>query len=401
MQHCDVAIVGGGLVGASLAHALAAANTDLKIILFDKQPASQLYQAELDNRGLALSYISAQLLAQWHIWPKLIAHAYPITTVHVSTKGRFGFTRFTAERLGLPVLGYVVPASALGSALLAGLPPNVTVKRPVLLQDLKYIDERWTLITTAEKLSTESVAQEKFSAALVVGADGSDSLVRKCAGIENNVFAYYETAIVTNINTEINSSTAFERFTDFGILAMLPFGAKRMKCVLTVPTLSSPKMRSVYRGSSSRDLIAANDHEFLEIVQDLFGDRLGKLHSVSPRMTFPLQQIQAQNITAPGLILLGNAANTLHPVGAQGFNLALRDVMTLTDLLNNPKINNSDSDIVTKYATRRAQDQKNTRNFTHLLATLPANLKHNCLLASQFLPPLNNMLAKRGLGTWT
>lgn len=374
MLQYDVAIVGGGLVGTALAHALA--HTKLRVALFDQYPAEKLYTPELDNRGLALSYISAQLLANINIWPKLVANAYAIQTVHVSRQGKFGFTKLIASKLGIPALGYVVSASTLGGALLQGIPSNIDIFRPCNIKTFCY--------DTQAKLWHLATDSQRFTAKLLVGADGTHSTVRSRAGIQTIVKDTEQAAVVTNVEVATSTSTAYERFTSSGVLALLPFGERRMKSVFTAE-------------KSIIDAVLQQDARYYKAyINNLFGMRVGKFIDISKPMRFPIQEIRASNISTSGVVLLGNAANTLHPVAAQGFNLGLRDAMVLADILMNIDV----VDAPLEYAKRRGQDQHATREFTQYLLQMPAMLQSMSILAAQFIPSLNSACARRGLGTW-
>lgn len=386
MQHYDVAIVGGGLVGASLAHALSGSN--LRVILLDQQPAAQLYSPALDNRGLALSYISKQILEKIGVWSQLQDHAYPMQAVHVSMQGKFGFTKITADSLKIPSLGYVISASALGAALMQ-VPADISVMRPVSITDITpHRTSSRSRTPQASDVAGISCSingnEQQLTASLLIAADGADSMVRKYVGIDVEQCDYQQTAIVCNVMLNATTTIAYERFTDLGILALLPFGDKRAKCVITV------------QNSDLDQLHINDDQKFLNILQQNFGFRLGRFKSITERKIFPVQSVQAQALTAPGVILLGNAANTLHPVAAQGFNLGLRDVWDLASLLQT----NSLQKTVDLYAARRNTDQQRVREFTETLIAEPQWLQHSGILAAQLLPGIKNMVARRGIGSW-
>ncbi len=374
MPQYDVVIVGGGLVGATLAHALA--RSKLKIALLDLHSAEKLYTPALDNRGLALSYISTQLLAKINIWSKISAEAYPMQTIHVSRQGKFGFTKLKASRLGLSSLGYVVPASSLGGALIRDIPGSIDVLRPIDIKSFCYNTptKEWQLMTD----------RGSISAKLLVGADGTNSTVRSRAGIQNLINAANQSAIVANIEVEDSVTTAYERFTSSGVLAVLPFGERRVKSVFTAKNVVIDSM------------LKQGVDTYKSFVNNMLGMRIGRFVNISKPMVFPIQEVSANSVSAPGVVLLGNAANTLHPVAAQGFNLGLRDAITLAEILNANDI----YDVPNIYAKRRVYDHSATKAFTSSLLKLPAALQSISILAAQFIPVVNTACARRGLGSW-
>lgn len=378
MSEFDLAIIGGGLVGASLAHALA--DSRLKIAMIDQLPAESLYSPVLDNRGLALAYNTAQILAKLNIWHKLLAQVYPINTVHVSEQGSFGFTKLTADKLNLPALGYVVSASSLGAALIADLPSNISIIRPANIIDLIYKQNNWQL----------TLNNQQITAKILVAADGTNSILHNKLQIPVASKNFQHSAIVCNVYTsQAENTIAYERFTSDGVLAFLPFGKNKLKCVWTVDN------------NLVNNLINLSDIDFLNKLQSSIGFRLGRLISIDKPVVFPIKQSQASIIYRNNAVLIGNAANTLHPVAAQGFNLGVRDVVVLANLLKqNADLNN--------YPALRDKDHTTTQNNTNRLVeifnskSLFIKSARRCgLLATQFLPILNTHITAQGVGLWT
>lgn len=390
MSQCDVAIIGGGLVGAAMARALASSN--INTVLIDNQPETSLYSAALDNRGIALSYTSATILKNLNVWDKLIASAHAIKSVHVSEQGAFGYTKICADKYNLPALGYVVSASDLGAALIRNLDDlAVSVMRPVDIKGLCYDSQtaQWDICLDACKLRAK----------LLIAADGSNSALRDKMNISITSKDYQQTAIVCNvILQQNNTATAFERFTSNGVLALLPFGVKQLKCVWTVAN------------SRLEEFLRISDLEYLDQIQSAIGYRVGKICGISRRITFPIQQLQANSLYASGVVLLGNAANTMHPVAAQGFNLGLRDVAALAAIVKRASLNNvplNASEILQQYAMSREIDHSDTQKYTNSLVEIFSSdqaiikrARRFGLLAAQFIPSLNKKVMSQGLGTW-
>jgi len=302
-------------------------------------------------------------------------YASPIEVVHTSTKGKFGFCKLHASRLNISALGYVVSASALGGALIRSLPQEVTM-RPVEVKALCYDNalEQWTIATN----------KGMVSAGLLVGADGANSMVREHLGIDAVETNYQETAIVCNIEVSSTISTAYERFTEHGVLALLPFGKHKVKCVFTCST------------KYAREVLSMSDEEYLILLQEMFGNRIGKFARITNRKAFPICGKQARKIFATRAVLIGNAANTLHPVAAQGFNLGLRDVMTLASVLSEYALDY----VAELYAKLRVSDQESTREFTNRILSVPADIRQAGIISAQFVPSLNKQLTLRGMGSW-
>lgn len=382
MSEFDLVIIGGGLVGASLAHALV--DSRLKIAMIDQLPAENLYSPALDNRGLALAYNSVQILAKLNIWPKLLSQAYPISMVHVSEQGSFGFTKLTADKFNLPALGYVVSASLLGSALLTDLPDNISIIRPADIIDLNYNGNNWQLNLNTQQLN------KQITAKVLIAADGTNSILHDKLQISVTSKNFQHSAIVCNVYTQQAQNTvAYERFVNEGVLAFLPFGSNKFKCVWTVDN------------NLVVDLMNLSNSEFLNKLQAAIGFRLGRLLSVDKPIVFPIKQSQAGIIYKNNAVLIGNAANTLHPVAAQGFNLGLRDVIILADLLKK----NAD---LANYTALRYKDHNKTQNNTNKLveifdskSVLVKSARRCGLLATQFLPVLNKHITAQGMGLWT
>lgn len=389
VQQFDLAIIGGGLVGTSFARAVS--GLGLNVVLIDKAPAESLYNQALDNRGLALSYTTKQILDELSCWEKISKKSYPIEVVHVSEQKRFGFTTLESKKNNIEALGYVISASDLGAALLTGvdLLPDITVLRPAIIETIIFDQtaHTWCL----------SVSQQKLTAKLIIAADGSNSMLHQIQNIAIKTINMQQSALVTNIETTLSSfTTAYERFSRYGVLAMLPFGTHRAKCVFTG---SDPFVST---------LANCSDAEFLTTIQDLIGYRLGKFKTVSERKMFPVTHSYAETIYADSMVLLGNAANTLHPVAAQGFNLGVRDAMTLANVLRRAILDGNAINqpaVLAQYAALRMDDHSKTREFTTRLLDVFADqriymqlYRQVGIIAAQFVPALNKMILKRGLG---
>jgi len=380
MIEFDMIIVGGGLVGASLACALE--NQALKIALIDKSPLHSKPLHNFDARALALSLPSIECLQMLGVWPKICESASVIKTVHVSKQGHFGVTKICALEYQLPALGYVVNADTLNNALnhVVETLSNITLFRPAEIAKVEKIDQGWVV-----QLSN----QKNLKTKLLVAADGSESPLRKQQGIEVKVQNYQQTAILANIGlNQTHQGIAYERFLEKGSIAMLPFGENCVKCVYIVPS------------DQVEILKAQSDEKFLENIQSQFGHRLGFFTQIGNRVFYPLKKLCTETLYADRFVLIGNAANTVHPIAAQGFNLGLRDAATLAEMLVQAKNANQDIgsvEVLRSYADRRRDDHQAIRYFTDSLAE-PRVFQWLGILASEWVTPFKRRIAERGLG---
>jgi len=383
----SVLIVGGGLVGASLAIALDAAGVAATLVeaaapRIDAQPS-------YDERNLALARATVNGLDAIGVWRHAAAQANPIEHIHVSRSGEFGSARIDADRQGVDALGWTLPARELGAALLRRLDECTRLTRlaPASLVALEPVADGWR----AEIKTAEGV--QVIETSLLVGADGTESFVRTRLGIDAERHDYEQTLFVCTITSEReHRNRAYERFADSGPVALLPLAERRCGLVVTVPA------------EEADALAALDDAGFAAFAQQRFGWRLGRLSRPGKRHPYAIRALTAQSLTAPRAALVGNAAQTVHPIGAQGFNLGLRDALTLAELValsNDP----GSADLLASYAARRAPDRDGTIAMSHSLvrlACLPqpliAPLRSLALLAFDRLPPLRDAMARRGMG---
>lgn len=390
---CDLAIVGGGLVGASLAVALA--DTPLRIVLIEaaQPPASA---PAWDERCIALNDASRQIFAGIGVWDALAPQVAPITATHISERGRFGVTRFNAAEAGLLALGYNTPMRALGGELMARVAaqPGLRLRCPERLEGLSL---------DADGAELRLASGSRLRAGLLVAADGAGSAVRRLLGYQAELRDYQQTALVTAVRVQRDpAGVAYERFTPEGPFALLPkpgaVDAQGHPCSLiwTLPTERAETLRGL------------PDAEFLALAEDCFGERLGRFRALGRRLPHPLQRSLAEQLTAPGVVFCGNAAQSLHPVAAQGFNLGLRDVATLAASLRAALAAGAplaDPARLAAYVQAREQDRRRTADFTDQLVRLFSNrlpllrgLRHLGLLALDLTPPLKEAVLRQNLG---
>jgi 2-octaprenyl-6-methoxyphenol hydroxylase len=357
MKEWDVAIVGGGMVGASFALALRA--TSLRVLLIESVPPDSAAQPSFDERTTALGNGSRQIFETLGVWNAMSGEASPIRSIHVSDAGRFGVARLDAREQGVHAFGYVVPNRVIGRVLWQALreAPNVTIAMPAQLKNATLREDGVLL----EVIS--GGATEKVRAAVAVAADGAGSVLRSSAGIDAAVEDYEQIAIVVNAATERpNTGEAFERFTSSGPLAVLPATGGGYAVVWAV----SP--------ARAAELIALDEAGFAAELLSAFGWRAGRWTRIGRRNSYPLALTRAGETVAGRVVLIGNAAQALHPVAGQGFNLGLRDAATLAEMLASAASSSDFSltagELLYKFAAWRAEDRKGVTRFTDGLVKL-------------------------------
>ncbi|WP_454256498.1 2-octaprenyl-6-methoxyphenyl hydroxylase [Pseudomonas sp. Marseille-Q8238] len=391
MQRASLAIIGGGLVGASLALALQAGAKarGWQIALVEPFAPGDSYQPSYDARSTALSYGSRQLYERLGVWPAISQRAEAITQIHVSDRGRFGAARLSAEDEGVPALGYVVENAWLGHCLWQALDADVVSWRcPAEVSRLEALDDGYRLT-----LNDESV----LDCDLAVLADGGRSSLREQLGIAVRITPYGQTALIANVSTaDAHQGQAFERFTDEGPMAMLPLSGNRSALVWTRP------------GNDAERLLGLDDKAFLAELQNAFGYRLGALRQVGGRHVYPLALSEAQEQVRPHLVLLGNAAHSLHPVAGQGFNLSLRDTLALADCLLASPAAPGDFATLQRYRQSQQQDQALTVGFSDQVTRLFGRGESLLvagrtlgLLGLDLLPPAKRWFARQAMGLGT
>ena len=389
----DVAIVGGGMVGASLAVALRPLR--LRVALIEAVPHDAASQPSFDERTTALSNGSRRILETLGVWGDLSGAAAPISRIHVSDRGRFGFARIDAEDQGLPAMGYVLPNRSLGNALWSRIDadPDLRVFCPAQIEAVTPGAQSAQLALRAADRPLQTI-----DARLVVAADGAQSVVRAAFGIAAHTRDYGQTAVITTILPQrFHEHVAYERFTDAGPLALLPLADGRCTLVLTLE-------RALVDAA-----MAAADAEFLAETQRRFGYRLGRLLKVGRRFAYPLALTQAVRTSAGRCVIVGNAAQSLHPVAGMGFNLGLRDVACLAELIADMHADGApdvaDPRLPHLYDEWRRDDRRAIIGFTDGLVRLFSNplgavrLARNLgLLAFDLLPPAKSALSALSTG---
>ncbi len=394
----DIVIVGGGMVGISAALLLAAQHP-WKIMLIESQAFSgtgPLVSPSFDARSTALSWSSRHIYESIGLWSGLAGGLSKISQIHVSDRGHMGLTRIDAAEAEVEALGYVVENQYLGAALLAQLEQtNIQLCTSTSVKGIKPLASGIKLTLASDQ------GEQEVDAKLLVIADGAGSSTAQKLGIHSQTASYNQSGIIANISlAQPHNGVAYERFTDQGPLALLPLnsfqGRPRSALVWTQPK------------DQAEILMAADDQSFLEHLQERFGHRLGDFVAVGERVSYPLALTTSTEQVRSNLVVMGNAAHSLHPVAGQGFNLSLRDAATLASALAEAPESIGSLDRLQSYYQQQSADQRNTVLFSDslpklfgLTSPLVAAGRNSGLLAMDLIPALRGNFARFGMGLAT
>jgi 2-octaprenyl-6-methoxyphenol hydroxylase len=389
----DVLIIGGGLVGASLA--LALDRLGLTVGLVEAAPPGSLPPV-FDERNLSFAEATVNALTALGVMQKLCAPTGAIERIHVSRSGDFGRTVLEAAGHGRSEFGRVVIARDFGEALEARLGELRHLRRYRPMRFVGLAED--TADARVARVADDS-GEHVLRARLLVAADGTRSGVRDALGIGAIEHDYAQTLFVTRLRAErAPDGTAYERFGRNGPTALLPRGDRHFGLVHGVSR------------EEAATVAAMDEAAFLARVQEAFGWRAGRFLSCGPRGTYPITRVMAQVLTAPRAVLVGNAAQTIHPIGAQGFNLGLRDALTLAELIEDaqrgdPGFDCGDAGLLARHAQRRRDDRERTVAFSDGLARLTSNdtellrpLRSLGLFAADRLPSAQAFLVGAAMG---
>ncbi|SFC32367.1 2-octaprenyl-6-methoxyphenol hydroxylase [Marinospirillum celere] len=405
----DIALIGGGLVGASLALALQplAERQGLKVTLLESHPPSTQapekdWQPSFDARSSAISWGTRLIYERLGLWENLEPHAYPIKHIQVSDRGYLGSTQLDHQEQGTQALGYVVPNAWLGKNLWAAL-QQVNHQHLEILAPAEVERVSFPSPEAAEVIAHLEGQPLRIKARLVVVADGGRSGLKQQLGIADQVHDYEQTALIANLRvSKPHQGWAYERFASDGALALLPLQANEMALVWTRPK------------NEADPLVHLPEQEFLEALQKAFGKRAGRFQQVGERFAYPLKKIRAQEQVRSNLVVLGNAAHYLHPVAGQGYNLAIRGVMSLAASLLQAAIKAENAGQpfhpgslapLQAWQEQRLPDQDAVVGFSHGLIALFANsqplLGHaraSGLIGLNLFSPARRWLARKAMG---
>ncbi|MEN0613766.1 2-octaprenyl-6-methoxyphenyl hydroxylase [Klebsiella indica] len=387
----SVLIVGGGMTGATLALAISRlTGGNLPVHLVEASAPESAKHPGFDARAIALAAGTCQQLARIGIWQEIADCATAIQSVHVSDRGHAGFVTLDARDYALAALGQVVELHDVGQRLFAQLrkAPGITLHCPAKVAEVSR---------SVGDVSLTLDNGETLNGKLLVAADGSRSTLGARCGISWQQQPYEQLAIIANVSTaRPHNGQAFERFTRHGPLAMLPMSQGRGSLVWCHPQ------------SRHEEVLGWSDERFCDELQQAFGWRLGQITHAGKRSAYPLSLTAATRTVTHRLALVGNAAQTLHPIAGQGFNLGLRDVMSLAEMVAQAHAVGQDPGdyaLLSRYQARRADDKAATIGVTdglvHLFANRWAPLvvgRNVGLMAMELFTPARDALAQRTLG---
>ena len=396
----EVIIVGGGMVGLSLALMLAKAKIAVKLLEAIQYPNYEdadlaPYHSSFDARNSALSRRSVQIYQELGLWDVLQQHATPILQVRITEQGSFGKARLLAEQEKVENFGQVIENAWLGRVLLTQvrqqplieLIDGVQVTALTQDQDYAYIEA----LRGQQSLSLQ--------AKLLIAADGRDSFCRQALGIGVDEHDYDQVAIVTTVQTsKPHQQVGFERFSPLGPLALLPLPGEYRRSVVW----------PVKKGTEQEWLGDDNDQHFLAALQQAYGDRAGKFQKTGKRFSYPLSQVLAEKQASGRVVLMGNAAHTIHPVAGQGFNLCMRDAYVLVRSLTEQLAKSSDIGeprMLLAYEAARLTDQQRVIKFCDSVVRGFSNqnpilklIRNTGLLAFDVVPGIKPLIANYAMG---
>ena len=373
----DVLIIGGGLVGASLLCALEPCihEQGLRVALIESHDIDEPRDAppSYDARASALSYGTRLIYERLGLWDELLESATAIEDIHVSDRGHFGVTRLNALEQGVPALGYVVENHRIGEVLLRRLKNYreqklVEVFSPAEVERLNPLPE-----ASMEVIVRSGDGEQVLEANLVVLADGGRSSLMDQLCIYRKQYDYQQHALIANISlNQAHNGMAWERFAGEGPMALLPLSDDRCALVWTLPS------------SDIDRYLEMGDERFLQTVQDCFGNGAGTFIRIGKRDSYPLSLNVAREQVRPGLVVLGNAAHAMHPVAGQGYNLAVRDTMALSDNIRTSMesgVTPGDLTRLLEYVEKQRKDQATTLGFCDTLVKLFARKEPSVIVA--------------------
>lgn len=392
----DITILGAGMAGASLVHLLAPARAaGLSIALIDRQPLSwdkddSDRPPSFDGRATALSWGTRQILEELDIWNSIAPYACSIDHIQVSDEGRFGQAQLHANEQNTEALGYIIENHRLGQGLLAGL--NDSDKLHVMAPNCAE-----TVCMTAEGAELKLDDGHTLTTKLLIMADGGRSPLPRQLGIEQSRKDYGAQALVTQVKCDKpHDHWAYERFSSDGPIAFLPLNKDEYAVVWT---LSDDEVD---------DVLALADDALIERLQARIGYRVGKISAMGERLTYPLALVKSSEQVRRSLVLLGNAAHSLHPVAGQGFNLTLRDAAALAEHLNRAAMQGQDVgslEVLEAYLQQQSADQRNTITASDLLPQIfgskvpaVAFLRDAGLLTMAAAPVARRLFARHAMG---
>ena len=354
MQHFDVVIVGGGMAGATAALAIKKNNPNMQIAVIEAFAPNQQVHPSFDDRSIALADQSVDYLKKFNLFNPDWAFTEAIKQVHVSDRGHFGKTSLHHEDYATDALGYVVEVNPFGAYLHQQLKKSdIHLFCPAVVEQLAQ---------TQTQVSLTLNNGESVHGKLLVVADGAQSPTRNQLNIAFDSIAYEQGALIANIEVENgHHGQAFERFTEHGPMALLPMTKNRYSLVWCMPK------------SQLEDYVALSGEAFISALQKAFGYRAGIFKQVGTRASYTLQLGRVEQLVHHRSILIGNAAHTIHPIAGQGFNLGVRDIQVLVELITGNRYELGDYAFTQAYKQAREHDVKTVMTLTDALVRVFSN----------------------------
>ncbi|WP_281947742.1 2-octaprenyl-6-methoxyphenyl hydroxylase [Vibrio parahaemolyticus] len=356
MKQYDVVIAGGAMAGATLALAIEHLSRGaLRVAVVEPFKAQSDQHPGFDSRSIALSYGTVNLLRHLELWSAIEPFSTPIEHIHVSDRSHAGMTDITKHDVGVEALGYVVELADVGRVYQELLTHSTAI-------DLYCPDSAKHITRTQENVTLELASGELLNAKLLVAADGAVSQCCQQIGLELSEHDFDQVAVIANIVTqEPHQGRAFERFTENGPVALLPMSDNRMSLVWCL------------RPDDAQIVMELSESEFLERLQQDFGWRLGAMQKVGLRASYPLLLRHRKQNISHRFAIVGNAAQTLHPIAGQGFNLGIRDVVTLAEELVKQGEDVGRYQGLSRFSQRREADRNETIWLTSSLVHVFSN----------------------------
>lgn len=385
----DIVIIGGGMIGATMALALARSCPSLSIGIVEPVASDSKQQPSYDDRSIAIANASATLLEKYGVWETLASHATNIQEIQVSDRGHIGKTYINASHYQVPALGHVLEVTHLGRELRNTLKScaNVSWFCP---------DSVTTFSNHVDYIDCELSSGKRLRCALVLACDGGRSATREAFNLNTYTAPYNQTALIANISvSEGFENRAFERFTEFGPMALLPLPEQRYSLVWCHSDVEIKK------------LLKLSQPEFLSELQSAFGYRAGVFTQVSQRDSYPLYLVQAQRLIQHRMALIGNAGHSIHPIAGQGYNLGIRDVEVMSRIISSLAEGEDigSHPVLSQYAQQRAPDIQHVISLTDSLvrifsqsSKLMAFGRSLGLATTQLLPPIKQKIATQAMG---
>ncbi len=392
----EFCVIGAGLVGAIQALLLARAGNRVTLVERRVLGCHNSASDPLSSRTVALSHRTWQLLSEAELWPAI--DYCPIQAIHVTEQGKFGSVKMHAQEIDVEALGFVLSNSEFESYLHKLVTAETNIK---LVEDAQLVSIDHTSNGVEVTLTVQEHVQV-VSANVLIAADGTSSLARSMIGVEVEQYDYQQCAVIANVATaKPHESTAYERFTPSGPLALLPLSSGAVN-------KGNNYYSMIYTALDNEleKLKGLSDQQFLVRLQEKFGGKLGRFNAIGPRYVMPLMQTVSAKQVEKNCVLIGNAARTLHPVAGQGLNLAMRDVFELCAVLS---ANENTNAALQTFTDNRHRDQSLITRQTNLLARAfthkPWPLRVPISMASSssfflldFIDPLRKKFAQVSMG---